>query len=186
MSQADFGHYMECSVDLAVGLVNTEDPVSGADTLTSVEALSALLVTHTVSSPGRPTAHDLEEVRALRGTLRRAFTAPDETATAKILNEVLAGSGAKPVLTDHDGPWHLHYAPTGSPIAPRLAAEAAMALAVIIAQGDYARLQVCDADDCVDVFVDQSRNRSRRYCSPSACGNRASVAAFRARQRSTG
>jgi predicted RNA-binding Zn ribbon-like protein len=184
MSQADFGHYMECSLDLAVDLVNTENPVSGDDTLASLDGLIDFLTAHEVSSPGQPTETDLAEVRELRATLRRAFDAQDETATATILNDLLGGSGAKPVLTDHDGPWHLHYSPSGSPLAPRLAAEAAMALAVIIAQGDYERLQSCDADDCRDVYVDRSRNRSRRYCSPASCGNRASVAAYRARQRS--
>lgn len=184
MSQADFGHYMECSLDLTVDLVNTLNPVNGEDTLTTVEALSEFLEAHEVSYGRNPSATDLAEVRALREDLRRAFNAADETSTATILNELLAGAGAKPILTDHTGSWHLHYAPTASPLAPRIAAEAAMALSVIIAQGDYERLHSCESDDCVDVFVDQSRNRSRRYCSQSACGNRASVAAYRARQRS--
>ena len=39
------------------------------------------------------------------------------------------------------------------------------------------------ADDCADVVLDLSRNRSRRYCS-TTCGNREAVAAYRARQRS--
>lgn len=183
MSQADFGHYMECSLDLTVDLVNTQNPVSGEDTLTSADALEAFLVAHTVSAVRRPTATDLAEVRALRDTIRGVFAAPDEAGAAKILNEMLAGSGAQPVLTNHDGPWHLHYTPSGSPLAPRIAAEAAMALSVIIAEGGFDRLHSCGADDCVDVFVDRSRNRSRRYCSANSCGNRASVAAYRARQR---
>jgi predicted RNA-binding Zn ribbon-like protein len=35
----------------------------------------------------------------------------------------------------------------------------------------------------VRVFVDLSRNRSRRYCDSRTCGNRLHVAAYRARQR---
>ena len=44
------------------------------------------------------------------------------------------------------------------------------------------RLDTCAADDCDDVVLDLSRNRSRRYCS-TTCGNREAVAAYRARQR---
>ena len=43
------------------------------------------------------------------------------------------------------------------------------------------RLRVCAADDCDDVLVDLSKNRSRRFCE-AGCGNRANVAAYRARQ----
>lgn len=44
------------------------------------------------------------------------------------------------------------------------------------------RLRLCDADDCGWLFIDGSRNRSRRWCDMSDCGNRAKVRAFRARR----
>jgi predicted RNA-binding Zn ribbon-like protein len=184
MSQINFGHYMECSLALGVDLVNTENPISGRDELTSPDALAGFLTEHSVSYNRRPTGKDLNEVLGLRATLRRVFEAPDEKAAARILNEMLADSGARPELTDHDGhDWHLHYTPSATPLAPRLAAESAMALTVVIAEEGFDRLQTCQSDTCIDVFVDQSRNRSRRYCSSDGCGNRASVAAYRARQK---
>ncbi|MEO7071362.1 MAG: CGNR zinc finger domain-containing protein, partial [Nostocoides sp.] len=36
-------------------------------------------------------------------------------------------------------------------------------------------------EDCDDVFVDLSRNRSKRFCD-AICGNRENVAAYRARR----
>jgi len=42
------------------------------------------------------------------------------------------------------------------------------------------RLGVCTAPRCDRVFVDTSRNGTRRYCSTS-CQNRVKTAAFRAR-----
>lgn len=183
MSQADFGPYMECSLGVAVDLVNTEDPVAGEDELTDPAALESFLTEHELSGVRRPTARDLAEVRELRGALRAVFDAGDQQRAVAILNELLASSGARPVLTDHDGVWHLHYTPEGTPLAPRIAAEAAMALSVVIAEDGFERLRSCEGERCVDVFVDASRNRSRRYCSPEVCGNRASVAAYRARQR---
>lgn len=186
MSQANFGPYMECSLDIAVGLVNTEDPVAGTDELATIADLERFLREHELSDLRRPTGKDLQEVRDLRTTLRRVFVADEQQDAVELLNELLSSSGARPVLTNHDGPWHLHYSPSGTPLAPRLVAETAMALSVVIAEDGFERLRTCHAENCEDVFVDASRNRSRRYCSPDVCGNRASVAAYRARQRAAG
>lgn len=183
MSQANFAPYMECSLRLTVDLVNSEDPVDGTDALTSPSTLARFLRERELSSVPTPTRRDLADVRALRGRLREVFTASSESRAVAVLNELLAGSGAKPALTDHDGTWHLHYSPEGSPLGPRVAAETAMALSVVIAEEGFDRLRVCEGDRCEEVFVDGSRNRSRRYCSPQVCGNRASVAAYRARRR---
>jgi predicted RNA-binding Zn ribbon-like protein len=63
-----------------------------------------------------------------------------------------------------------------------MAVEAAMAMADVIRADELGRLQVCGAKDCADVYIDLSKNRSRRFCTTS-CGNRANVAAYRARRR---
>ena len=47
----------------------------------------------------------------------------------------------------------------------------------------WPRLKACRGDDCRWVFIDNSRNRSRRWCAMAECGNRAKVAAFRDRRR---
>jgi predicted RNA-binding Zn ribbon-like protein len=182
MSQANFAPYMECSLALAEDLVNTAH--EGHDHLQDVASLRAFAEEHNLTGP-RATASDLEEVRELRSRLTSVWTAADEESAARILNALLKSSGANPVLTNHedDQPWHLHYTPPGAPLAPRLTAECAMALAVVIAEGGFERLRRCASETCDDVFVDASRNRSRRYCSPSVCGNRASVRAFRERQK---
>lgn len=191
MSQANFGPYMECSLELAIDLVNSENPVSGRDELTDLKGLDEFLrahkIDHRVNRGPKPTEDDLEQVRRLRATLRKVFDAEDHESAVDILNGLLAKSGARPELTNHDGgSWHLHYAPIRTPVAPRIAAESAMALSVVIAEDGFERLRVCEGERCVDVFVDESRNRSRRFCSPQVCGNRASVAAFRARQKTAG
>jgi predicted RNA-binding Zn ribbon-like protein len=54
----------------------------------------------------------------------------------------------------------------------------------VIRADELARLRVCAADDCEDVVVDLSKNRSKRFCD-GGCGNRANVAAYRARKAST-
>lgn len=182
MSQADFGPYTECSLAVAVDLVNSAH--DGHDHLPDVAALDGFVRDHDLSDAPRARRADLEAVHELRERLRAVFHAGDEAHASAILNELLAASGAHPMLTNHgDGRWHLHYTPAGAPLSARLAAESAMALAVVIAAGGFGRLRTCDSDTCLDVFVDASKNRSRRYCSPEVCGNRASVRAYRERQK---
>ena len=51
------------------------------------------------------------------------------------------------------------------------------------ADGTWARMKACRAEDCRWAFYDRSRNRSRAWCSMSECGNRAKARSYRARQR---
>jgi predicted RNA-binding Zn ribbon-like protein len=81
--------------------------------------------------------------------------------------------------------WHLHAVADDEPLATRIAVDTAMAMTDVIRADELSRLSVCDLDDCNGVVVDLTRNRSRRFCSPG-CGNRAAVAAYRARNRSSG
>lgn len=48
---------------------------------------------------------------------------------------------------------------------------------------EVSRLKVCAADDCGWLFIDDSRNASRRWCDMKECGNRAKVRRFRARKK---
>jgi predicted RNA-binding Zn ribbon-like protein len=45
------------------------------------------------------------------------------------------------------------------------------------------RIRLCAAEDCVWLFLDTSKNRSRRWCDMKQCGNRAKVRRFYQRQR---
>lgn len=43
----------------------------------------------------------------------------------------------------------------------------------LLTSGPRDRIRMCSADDCVWVFLDSSKNRSRRWCDMAQCGNRA-------------
>ncbi len=45
------------------------------------------------------------------------------------------------------------------------------------------RVRECASDTCDWLFLDRTRNASRRWCDMSGCGNRAKVRAFRERQK---
>ena len=52
----------------------------------------------------------------------------------------------------------------------------------LLAGPERALLRECAAEDCSGIYVDASRGRRRRWCSSARCGNRARVAAHRARR----
>jgi len=57
------------------------------------------------------------------------------------------------------------------------------AVAESVAGGTWNRLKACKDPGCRWAYYDQSRNRSRAWCSMAACGNRAKARAFRDRAR---
>jgi predicted RNA-binding Zn ribbon-like protein len=178
----DFDHYTDPGVGVAVNLTNSLGSTSGYENLRTPADVRELLDAQGLEGYGEVNEADLEPLRALRRELRAIFEAPAEGEAAALINGLLARSGAAPQMTDHDGKWHLHFAADDAPLVDRVAAVAAMGLATVIVRWGWERLGVCNADDCADVYVDTSRNRSRRYCDPS-CSTRVNVAAFRARHK---
>jgi predicted RNA-binding Zn ribbon-like protein len=49
---------------------------------------------------------------------------------------------------------------------------ATSALSLLLSE-EVGRIKECAADDCHWLFLDSSRNQSRRWCDMKACGNRA-------------
>ena len=180
----DFGHDTECALSTVVELVNTAPGRSPRDGLTDLGALRDLVDRQKISDVGRLTRDDLAAVRRLRDRLHAVFVAEEEPAAVRLVNDLVADARTTPRLTDHDDwPLHIHYFAPGARLAEHLAADCGMALAFVLAAGEWERLTTCDAPDCNRVLVDLSRNRSRRYCDSKTCGNRLHVAAYRARQR---
>lgn len=56
------------------------------------------------------------------------------------------------------------------------------ALASLVTSEDFAAVKACEGAACTLLFTDRSRRRVRRWCSMSACGNRAKQFAHRQRQ----
>ncbi|MFC0862884.1 CGNR zinc finger domain-containing protein [Sphaerimonospora cavernae] len=128
---------------------------------------------------------EADELTGVAGALRVVFESVDRgdvDTAAESLNRLLAETDARPHLDRHDGePWHLHFHGAGGTLAGDWAASCATGLAVVLGGELYDRLGVCTATHCDRVYVDTSRNGTRRFCS-TACQNRAKTAAFRARK----
>jgi predicted RNA-binding Zn ribbon-like protein len=173
-----FAHDTEVALAAAAALVNTEDD----GRLEDLADLDAFVAEWGWTGSRRRTRSELNAVQALRPRLRRIWQS-DKDGVVEIVNRLLRDASALPQLVKHDEwDYHLHATSPDQPLAVRMSVEAAMAFVDVIRTGELDRLRVCAADDCDDVLVDLSKNRSRRFCE-KGCGNRANVAAYRARKQ---
>lgn len=154
---------------------------SGDDELTTVGQLDAFLDQWPWSGRRDHDQREVDEVRATRDLLPRLWRVQTDDAV-EIINQMLSEARAMPYLFRHDGlDWHLHATAPDAPLAERIRVEIALALVDVIRSGEQQRLRVCEADDCEGLFVDLSRNGSKRFCSVR-CGNRMNMIAFRERK----
>lgn len=174
------GNYTNEGVLLAAALVNSDCGRKG-ELLSTGEDLRRLLADHGWDA-GDITEEDARQARALRPALREVFTAACEEEAMRAVNRLLGASCCRPRLTVGQDGLRVEFAFVG-PLVQRLRGAAATGLAEVLVAGGLERMRTCADAVCTDVFVDASRNRSRRYCRQDRCGNRNHVAAYRARLR---
>jgi len=173
-----FAHDTEVALAAAAAIVNTGGDEEG---LPDQAALDEFLRPWRWTGRRTRDRAELRAVHELRPRLREVWHA-DEDRAVDIVNGLLAEAKALPYLVKHDGwDYHLHATPPDAPLATRMAVEAAMALLDVVRSKELGRLRVCDYPGCGNVLVDLSKNRSKRFCD-AGCGNRAAVAAYRARK----
>jgi predicted RNA-binding Zn ribbon-like protein len=168
-----------------VELINT-GRADAPDQLHELSDLQRLADRYTFAgSPAKP--GDLAAALDYRAQLDVVATACEtgaEAAAISGINALLAATGAVPQIAVHDGRGpHLHVSSPTSPLPDRMAAHFAMGLAWLVAAGQSHRIRTCASPSCQKLFVDFSRNSSRRYCDSRTCGNRLHVAAYRARRQ---
>ena len=180
-----FIHDTESNLRAAAYLVNTLPGVGGVeavDTLTTPEQFDEYLRINPYTGVIR---RDDAELAALRGVRRplRGLWDVDRDGAVPLVNEMLRRGQALPRLMKHDGmDWHIHATSDDAPLATRVLVEAAMAFIDVIRADEYDRVRRCAADDCDGVYVDFSKNKSKRYCDTGNCGNRMNVNAYRRRK----
>ena len=179
----DFESYADFAVDL---VSSAPDELSPDDPLTDVEGLCRFLASRPwIAARAEPS--DIAPLVRLREQLREVFDAAHERRSADVverLNHLLVQHRPQPSISGHDdADWHLHVADEHAPAAAEFGTGAVMGLAMAFLEHGVDRLGTCADPRCSGVFLDTSRNRSRRYCS-ERCASRANVAAHRERQRS--
>jgi predicted RNA-binding Zn ribbon-like protein len=170
------------TLEFTTALANTVPGASrsGVDELPDPAALRAFLARYVFSGRIDGDEAELREIREMRDDLRRLWRLSREEAVDEV-NGLLRDAQALPQLLRHDGlNWHIHAVSQEAPLAVRIRVEVALAIADVIRSDELDRLRSCAAPDCTGVFVDLSRNGSKRFCSVR-CGNRMNAAAFRGR-----
>jgi predicted RNA-binding Zn ribbon-like protein len=183
MGQTTFTHDTELTLRAACVLINSHD--DEGEHLGDQAALDEYLDGFGWTGRRDRDKTELDDVHRLRERLRDIWVAADdEEAVVGKVNALLSDTKAQPWLTRHaEMPeWHLHLASQQDPLAQRMGAEMAMALADLIRGDELRRLKICAAPDCDAALMDLSRNRSRMFCDTGNCGNRQHVAAYRERR----
>jgi predicted RNA-binding Zn ribbon-like protein len=174
---------------LAINFINTRRMVEGqlTDTLQSgrdvKEWLKRLEVPVAKGTLPFSDSMLLERARELREI---ALTAVKNRKSGKMpslvaLNRFLAAAPSHVVLTTDDADSICVTHVYGKETVDVFLAPVAEAVADLLANGDFDLVRHCEGHDCVMWFYDRTKGHRRRWCTSTGCGNRAKVAAFRAR-----
>ncbi|MFF9457755.1 CGNR zinc finger domain-containing protein [Streptomyces flaveolus] len=165
-----YGDYFGNVTRLAVELANTGTLDQHG------ELVAAFLAEHDIVPPPEGDYGDLPEL--VRTALAQLVDGTDPDAVHRLLRDY----PPEMHLSDHDGlgGWHIHFSRNGAPAKRWVGQQIAAQFALVTAGDPAVTLGRCAAAGCGNYFVDQSRNRTRRFCS-NACASRTTVAAYRAR-----
>lgn len=191
------------SGSLCLDFVNTaatHEPVTGEDLhsyahLVEWARQAGIIGDETVAALRTQAAEDRTAATALytdavmlRETIYRLLTAalgehPSDESDLETFNVALTATlqNAR-VAHDDEGfyrMWREDVLPLDRPLWPVLDAAAGL----LISPGVLNRLRHCDGQRCDWLFIDNSRNHSRRWCSMSGCGNRAKARRSYARRK---
>jgi predicted RNA-binding Zn ribbon-like protein len=149
-------------------------------------AAAAAIPTGTQGSrPATLSVESADYLACAAAVMRRVFEAMEDDRVddaADAVNGLLRETGARPQLDRVPGePWQVHFHGSDDTYGVGWAAGCATALALAVGSELAGRLGVCRAPHCDRVYVDESRNAVRQFCS-AACQNRVKNAAYRARQ----
>ncbi len=128
----------------------------------------------------------LEQARALREALYRVFravalkTSPPETDISA-LNHSLSRALAHSRIVEREQRFAWGW--TDDAALDRLLRPVVRSAAELLTEGDLSRLRECEGEGCGWLLYDDSKNRSRRWCTMNGCGNRAKARRHYQRKR---
>lgn len=186
-----FDSHVVTLVEVAARLVNAltagemrgqryDAPSGAAQRLAAAEALGG--GDRRTPNVGGGEAATLADLAIVMREVFAAVHGGEPAEAAARVNLMLRETGARPQLDPlPGGGWHVHFHGYDDTLATGWSAGCATGLALALGSDLAGRLGVCDATRCDQVYVDLSKNRTRRFCSLT-CQNRVKAAAFRARR----
>ena len=122
----------------------------------------------------------LARARALREAMFRLFArAPTDADLRLVGDEAGRASAERRLIGDGEG---YGFAWPESDRLEQLLWPVALSAVDLLTSEDRVRVKECAAENCNWLFLDKSRNRSRRWCDMAVCGNRAKARRFRERE----
>jgi len=132
--------------------------------------------------------HESRRIRVVLRALAENAGAPTERATQVAISEInrILGrsAGSRRVEPRAGGGFVRNFVTVGDVFAGLLIAIIESAADSLVA-GDLQRVRICGDAHCTRVFYDGSRNRKRRWCEMTTCGNRAKAVRHRKRVRAS-
>jgi len=177
-------HRGSLSLDF-VGTVGERGSDHPVERLPDADALRRWLLEAGLGDDLRPDEEDLAAARRLREAIHHVFAQAIEgrrihPEARQVLNRACAGLRlGSPRLDARLRARWVSDAPMAVAFG-RIAADA-----VERVSRDAGRLTRCAREGCSALLLSHSRSEPRKWCSMELCGNRAKVAAYRARARST-
>jgi predicted RNA-binding Zn ribbon-like protein len=175
--------------NLAINFINTRRMVEGqlTDTLQSDRDVKAWLkrLEVPVAKGSLPfsdgallqRARELREIALAAVRDRKSGKKPSLLA----LNRFLEAAPNHAMLTTDDAKNIRKTRVYGKETVEAFLAPVAEAVADMLANADFDLVRHCEGNACVLWFYDRTKGHRRRWCTSTGCGNRAKVAAFRAR-----
>jgi len=136
---------------------------------------------------GKKRASLRDNARALREALRQMFqraahdgrVGPRDVATLNLLLERFLAAGR---IVRSNGDWTMSWESQAGG-EEKIFYAIVKSAAELVASGRWRAVRECASDTCTWMFLDTSKNHSRRWCEMARCGNRDKVHRFRARSR---
>ncbi len=127
----------------------------------------------------------LRRARLLREAIFEVFNASAQgvsppTSALDTLNEHIAAAFSRLRIGRSEGSFQWEW--EGEDALDRMLWPVARSAADLLTSDRLKRVRVCSAAECDWLFLDQSKNSSRRWCDMTVCGNRAKARRFRQAQ----
>jgi predicted RNA-binding Zn ribbon-like protein len=180
--------------NMALDFANTVHSVGSEDPQDDLKTYSDLLVWAEEAglaikgsrhSHGGERQADLARLKDLRGTIFKLFSAELHGAGPEVLagfNLYLQSAGREARLYRAGSKYGVRSA--SSRTCDRLQFEITRAAVELLLSGRLQRIRQCAGENCTWLFLDTSRNGTRKWCEMQACGNRAKIRRFRKRSPS--
>jgi predicted RNA-binding Zn ribbon-like protein len=172
-------------IELLKGFQDLLDWAVQAGAVTRAESLP--LATEALRHPAAAAA-TLGRVRQFREAVFAVCRAaaerrPVPRGALAILNRAIGRSLANRRLVRSGRGFALAWRGSDRPNLDRVLWAAAASAADLLTSPDLARVKVCPGSGCAWLFLDRSRNGTRRWCDMSVCGNRAKARRHYARRQ---